>query len=591
MDWWIAVTNPHRESDMTRIRRIEIDHFRGISHLDWYPSAGINCLIGPGDSGKSTILDAIDLCLGARRQVQFTDADFHEADYNSPIRISVTIGELDESMMNMDSYGHFLRGFIDLISTVEDEPVTGGETVLTVRLTVEGDLEPSWTLFSERAGTDGLSRNLTWQDRVRIAPTRIGALTDHHLGWRRGSVLNLISDDPTNVTSALADAARGARQAFGEVPQSGMQEALSAVSETAQELGIPLINGVKAMLDARTASFSDGAVTLHDGRSVPLRSLGVGSTRLLIAGLQRKTASGSSILLMDEMEYGLEPHRIIRLLGSIGAKLDPPPLQTFMSTHSPVALRELSGRQLFVVRPGTDAHVVKQVGIDDLTQGTIRKFPDAFLARSVIVCEGATEEGLVRGLDRFRSTHGKDSIFASGTGLVVSGGGGTDEPFKRAAAFRALGYRVAIVRDDDIHPTAATEAAFITGGGFVIKWHDGLALEEELFRCLNTDSVKSLLTHAVTLHGEPLVNEHIKSTSRNTSTFESIMSEISMGDIDAGHRAMLGKAAKCKSGWYKTVSLMEDVAHDIVGPGLATSLHGLDAKIESLFYWACDDDG
>jgi putative ATP-dependent endonuclease of OLD family len=49
--------------------------------------------------------------------------------------------------------------------------------------------------------------------------------------------------------------------------------------------------------------------------------------------------------------HGLEPHQIIRLLGSLGAKEKEPPLQVFMTTHSPVALRELAGDQLFIVRP------------------------------------------------------------------------------------------------------------------------------------------------------------------------------------------------------------------------------------------------
>ncbi|MGO4684118.1 AAA family ATPase [Hyphomicrobium sp. 2TAF46] len=38
---------------------------------------GLNCLIGPGDSGKSSVLEAIDFCLGARRNLQISDADFH----------------------------------------------------------------------------------------------------------------------------------------------------------------------------------------------------------------------------------------------------------------------------------------------------------------------------------------------------------------------------------------------------------------------------------------------------------------------------------------------------------------------------------
>ncbi|WP_432763235.1 AAA family ATPase [Echinimonas agarilytica] len=60
---------------MSVIRQVYIRNFRGIESLFWNPHPGLNCLIGPGDSGKSTILDAIDLCLGARRNFSFTDAD------------------------------------------------------------------------------------------------------------------------------------------------------------------------------------------------------------------------------------------------------------------------------------------------------------------------------------------------------------------------------------------------------------------------------------------------------------------------------------------------------------------------------------
>jgi putative ATP-dependent endonuclease of the OLD family len=60
---------------VARLRKVQISRFRSIKSLTWLPSPGLNCLIGPGDSGKSTVLDAIDLCLGARRTIQFTDAD------------------------------------------------------------------------------------------------------------------------------------------------------------------------------------------------------------------------------------------------------------------------------------------------------------------------------------------------------------------------------------------------------------------------------------------------------------------------------------------------------------------------------------
>ena len=138
----------------------------------------MNCLIGPGDSGKSTVLDGIDLCLGARRNAQFSDADFFNLDVKQPISISVTIGGLDDALKNFDNYGLFLRGFRTTTGEVEDEPEKDLETVLTLNLTVLGDLEPVWTLISDRAKAQHATRNLTWTDRVQLSPTRIRALAE-----------------------------------------------------------------------------------------------------------------------------------------------------------------------------------------------------------------------------------------------------------------------------------------------------------------------------------------------------------------------------------------------------------------------------
>ena len=42
------------------------------------------------------------------------------------------------------------------------------------------------------------------------------------------------------------------------------------------------------------------------------RALGVGTARPLIAGFQRKPAAKTAVILVDETEHGVEPHRIIR---------------------------------------------------------------------------------------------------------------------------------------------------------------------------------------------------------------------------------------------------------------------------------------
>jgi hypothetical protein len=576
---------------LARIRAVEIKHFRGIKELVWHPSPGINCLIGPGDSGKSSILDAIDLCLGARRNMQFTDADFHQLNVETPVVITVTLGELNNGLKNLDAYGMFLRGFDPATKQIEDEPEKETETVLSLRLTVASDLEPSWTLISERAEAQGLGRNLSWGDRVRLAPTRIGALADYHLGWRRGSVLNRLSEERADTSAALAKAARDARAAFGEEAQGQLGETLMIVAATAKELGIPISENIKAMLDTHSVSFSGGTISLHDDSGIPLRGLGIGSTRLLIAGLQRKAAAQSTVILIDELEHGLEPHRIIRLLGSLGAKEKTSALQVFMTTHSPVALRELTGNQLFVARRSGERHEVLKVGTANGVQSTIRLYPDAFLAPSVIVCEGASEVGLMRGLDQYRTAQGKDPITALGTALVDCGGGDSDRPFARGEAFQGLGYRAAVVRDDDKKPTAAIENGFIAKGGKVIAWHEGRALEDELFLSLSNAGVSKLVARACDLHGDDLVNEHIKSATKNAKDLVAILAEAEAGGISPESRAALGAAARTKrAGWFKSVTWMEDVARDIVGPDLPSADPSFHDLVESIFTWCADAD-
>lgn len=573
---------------MARIRRLEISNFRGIRQLTWHPDPGLNCLIGPGDSGKSTVLDAIDLCLGARRNVQFSDTDFFGLDITTPISITLVLGELEESMKTLETYGAFLRGYNATTCAVEDEPGRGSEVVLSLNLTVASDLEPSWMLVSDRAAQQGLTRTLAWKDRVALAPTRIGALSGYNLGWQRGSVLNRISDERADASAALIKAARDAREAFGDQAEQQLGGALGIVGATAQELGINIGAKAKALLDSHSVSFGEGTISLHDEHGIPLRGLGVGSTRLLIAGLQRKAATSASIVLSDELEYGLEPHRITRFLGSLGAK-EATPLQAFLTTHSPVALRELSGSQLFVLRRVEQTHEVRTIGVADDIQSTIRLYPEAFLASSVIVCEGASEIGLLRGLDLYRVAQGGVSLAALGVSLVDCGGGNADRPYQRAATFQALGYRVMVLRDDDTKPTPETEQGFIANGGAVTTWRAGRTLEDELFNSLTPNACLSLIKYAYDLHGD-LVHDHVRTTSNGAVTLQNIWDEVANTQaLSAASRTLLGQASRVrKAGWFKSISWMEEVARNIVAPDLPQCDQAFRALVDPIFGWAAN---
>ncbi|KVP28925.1 ATP-dependent nuclease [Burkholderia ubonensis] len=574
---------------MVQIRKVEIQNFRSIRSLTWFPSAGLNCLIGPGDSGKSTILDAIDICLGARRNVSFGDTDFHRLDVTQPILITLTLGALPDALKDLDSYGQYLRAYDTTTGVLEEEPRQGAETVLVLRLTVQSDLEPAWTLVSARALALGLERNIAWKDRVALAPARLGAYASSNLSWNRNSVLNRLSEERPELTAELARAAREARLNFGDQAGAQLGNTLQTVAQTAASLGVHTGGLVQALLDAQAVSIGDGAISLHDAAGVPLRALGTGSSRLLVAGLQRQAAQRASIVLVDEVEYGLEPHRLTLLLNSLGAKEDPAPLQVFMTTHSPVAVRELRGNQIFVVRKGRDGVTyVMPVGISDDVQSTVRADPEAFLARSVIVCEGASEVGFIRGLDHFWTNLTGRSMLAAGTAYVNVGGGDPDRCFSRGLALRRLGYRVLVLVDADKPPTDAVVQAYTQQGGDTMTWRAGRALEDELFLSLPDPAIDALLQRAVELLDEELVAAHIQTHSHGAVTLANIRQQRGAGvPYTMEVRQALGLTSRNRNnGWFKSLTKFENLSRDIVGPHLNNVEPGFRALVDRLYRWA-----
>jgi predicted ATPase len=572
---------------MARIRKIEVRNFRSIKTLDWCPAEGINCLIGPGDSGKSTILDALDLCLGARRNFAITDADFFGLDVSQDICISVTLGMLADTLKNIDNYGEFLRGFDSNTGTVEDEPRKGLETVLTVTLSVNSDLEPVWALYSERTATIDPPRGLNWNDRTKLAPARLGNHPNSNLSWTRGSVLNRLSDERASVGSELVHAAREARTGFGTKAAPQLASTLKTVTDTAHTLGVPIGTSATALLDAHSVSFGDGAISLHNEHGIPLRNLGTGSSRLLIAGLHRAAAESASIVLVDEIEFGLEPHRLTRLLNSLGSKDKIAPLQVFMTTHSPVVLRELSGSQLFVIRASAGSHHVLPVGNSDDSQSAIRCYPEAFLAKTIFVCEGASEIGLIRGLDDFWSEQNFVSLQAAGASFLDAGGGTADRCFQRAETFLKLGYRVAVIQDNDKYPSPIIVNKFLTSGGYYVTWRHALALEDELFMSLPSAAVSALIEIALDFTEEGLVDNHIRTKSSGNATLATVLQDGVDSGFSLATRKLLGESSRMrKAGWFKSISKMQCVAHDVLGPNLENCDSSFPNTLKNLFTWA-----
>jgi hypothetical protein len=146
-----------------------------------------------------------------------------------------------------------------------------------------------------------------------------------------------------------------------------------------------------------------------------------------------------------------------------------------------------------------------------------------------------------------------------------------------------------VLRDDDKQPTEGVEHAFQAAGGKVIAWRDGRALEDELFLSLTDEALGKLIDHAIELHGENLINDHIKSVSGNARNLSAIQADAGRVGYSLGDRAILGRAARTrKAGWFKSVTAMEEAGRTIVGPDLAGADAGFRAIVESIFVWAAN---
>jgi putative ATP-dependent endonuclease of OLD family len=194
-----------------KIRRISIQNFRGIKDLEWdLPDQQMFCLIGKGDSAKTTILEAIRCAFSPQWNLAFNDSDFHLCKTEDPIKIDVVIGDLPDEFCAEQKYGAHLRGWDKTALTLHDEPEDDDEVVLSVRLSVGKELEPKWKVVTAR-NADGV--DFRSADRARVNVGLIGSYSEKQLTWAAGTALAKITESE-NLSESLVDATRAARSSL-----------------------------------------------------------------------------------------------------------------------------------------------------------------------------------------------------------------------------------------------------------------------------------------------------------------------------------------------------------------------------------------
>jgi ABC-type taurine transport system ATPase subunit len=463
-----------------KLRHLAVNRFRGIRELSWFPAGDLVCFIGPGDIGKSTILDAIELVFSPRWNPVIDDADFFQCDISQPLVVEATIGGLPRRLVSDAQFGLRLRGFDSSRPAIVDEPEDHHELVITIRFKADETLEPTWQVVTDRH-PEGL--NIGVREREKLGVLRLGAMVDRHLSWAKGSVLSKLTEELETQAAVLANASRTARQQVTSQHLPKMSKAAADAQKLAAGLGVHPNSSFQPALDP-TAAFSTPGLVLHDGK-VPLRNAGFGSRRLVSLAIQRHVAADAGMILIDEVETGLEPFRLRRLilnLVSDGTK----GLGVFITTHSSIALSQLRATQLGVVRRSADGKARVLTPCESL-QGTLIKHAESFLSRRVVICEGKTEMGFLFGFDE--SIERLHSLAYLGVGLAD--GAGCTQLADVALAFNSLGYPSAVLADSDEPLGKAGELNKARIPTFL--WEGSMATEERIFLDLTWQGVLEAL--------------------------------------------------------------------------------------------------
>ena len=565
-----------------QIRQLKIANFRGISSLLWKPGRPFCCVIGSGDSGKSTVLDAVEAVLSPR-WFSFSEPDFRNCDTSSNIVVEATVGELSKTLKSDERFGLYVRGWTR-DGNLRDEPEDDDEPVLTVRLTVDATLEPVWELVCDRLAD---ARTLSNRDRALFGLLRLVGDDARQLSWAQGSVLSRLTGDSADAGARLAQAYKAAKDSAKLHEIESLAHAAEAAEGFAKGLGAYVEGGYAPGLELGRAGLSSGSIALLDG-GVPLRLAGLGTRRLATLAIQKSAISEGAIVLVDEIEHGLEPHRIMGAIAQLKAdqakalKEARAVGQVLLTTHSDVVLGEVGAGGLFVCqtsRPGRETALLHPSDPAKI-KSLMRHTPRALFARRILVCEGMTEVGMMLGI-RGNWPERHDGMPIERFGAAITDGNG-NEAAAISLALAELGYQVALFRDSDTEIPTGEKEKLATANVSVFEYGNGLNTEEAVFLAASDLRVQDLLAYAREERGEGAVDDNIVSKipaiSRELVKEHFMAWELS-GDVSGEKlRRELGKLASQKR-WFKDqrigrgmAPIVWGVVQDDVGTPLAKAI-------------------
>lgn len=430
------------------VNKLKIKNFKIFRDRSFEFNDDINIIVGDNETGKSTLLEAIEICLSYCIRGKALSSELTTELFNNRCVADYLAGDLAQDSLPEILIEVFLEGNPKLRgnnnSTKED---TEG---LFVRISFDPDLSESYSLFIEN------------QDTVSTLPVELYKIEWWSFAWKRvmhhDKNIKCLFVDPSRLhptfgraryISSIVNAAldKNARTTLNlnyrqlkarfdeEKDVVAINETLDADNEvTDKSLKIT------ADIDSTRSWESNLQLTVDD---VIFAQIGKGEQNLIQIklALQNK-ASDVDIVMIEEPENHLSHINLVRLISRIEKKNKEK--QIFLTTHSSYVLNKLSVNKLCLLGVG----YTRLKDVDDKTVKTLKRLPGydtlrLILAKKLILVEGPSDELVIKKLylnqhKRLPEEDGIDIIVVRGIGFKT---------YLNIA--RPLKHPVRVVKDND----------------------------------------------------------------------------------------------------------------------------------------------
>jgi hypothetical protein len=139
------------------IYHLAIERFRCIKSFSWHPAKGVNVILGGGDVGKTTILDAIGLLLSPTNPATLADTDYHGRMIDSGFVIEGIVSLPSESGVNQQTKPTWpwnWNGSDAVVPSIDGEDGVTAEPVYRLRVRGTEDLELVYEIVQPDGNTD-----------------------------------------------------------------------------------------------------------------------------------------------------------------------------------------------------------------------------------------------------------------------------------------------------------------------------------------------------------------------------------------------------------------------------------------------------